>query len=55
MFSCKSLKYSIQRKEIDPGYVRVVLIHPLIMAAKFIQMLPQNEAPETTDGKQGYY
>jgi di/tripeptidase len=27
----------------------------LIMAAKFIQMLPQNEAPETTDGKQGYY
>ena len=37
------------------GYARGKMQNAVTMASNFIQMLPRNESPETTDGYEGYY
>ncbi len=40
---------------IHPGQAKGTLINALIIANEFIAMLPENERPETTEGREGYY
>ena len=37
------------------GTARPGMVNAVTMAAKFLQLLPQQESPETTDGYQGFY
>jgi tripeptide aminopeptidase len=37
------------------GHARGKLVNAVSMAARFITLLPQNESPEATDGRFGYY
>lgn len=39
---------------VHPGYAKGVMVNALRIAAQFVDALPRNEAPETTDGRQGY-
>lgn len=40
---------------IHPGHGRGKLRNALTMASNFVSMLPQNESPEATDGRYGFY
>ncbi len=40
---------------IHPGAAKDKLINPLMIASEYLQMLPKNELPETTEGREGYY
>ena len=40
---------------IHPGTARGKLVNAATMASNFVTMLPQNESPEATDGRYGFY
>ncbi len=40
---------------VHPGYAKGKMVNALRIASDLISNLPANEAPETTDGAQGYY
>ena len=42
-------------KSKHTGNARPDMVNAVSMAASFLQNLPKNEAPETTDGKQGFF
>lgn len=42
-------------KSKHTGSARPDMVNAVSMAASFLQNLPKNEAPETTDGKQGFF
>lgn len=42
-------------KSKHTGNARPDMVNAISMAASFLQNLPKNEAPETTDGKQGFF
>ncbi|MFV0516318.1 MAG: peptidase T [Aminipila sp.] len=40
---------------IHPGSAKDKLINPIVLANEFLSALPRNEAPETTEGREGFY
>jgi len=40
---------------VHPGSARGVLKNALLMAAEFVDALPADQRPETTEGREGYY
>lgn len=40
---------------IHPGTAKDKLINPIVLANEFLSALPRNEAPETTEGREGFY
>lgn len=42
-------------KSIHTGSARGKLVNAVTMASTFLTLLPKNEAPETTDGKEGFF
>ena len=39
---------------VHPGYAKGVMVNALRVAAAFVEGLPRDEAPETTEGREGY-
>jgi tripeptide aminopeptidase len=54
-FNAYGVKIEFTGKVIHLGSARGQLINAVEMAGKFLAMLPQNESPEATDGRYGYY
>ena len=54
-FNAASAKIIIKGVSVHPGYAKNKMVNANRLAAEFIDMLPANETPETTDGYQGFY
>lgn len=54
-FNAASAKVNIKGISVHPGYAKGKMINANRLAAEFIDMLPANETPETTEGYEGFY
>lgn len=54
-FNAASAKVTIQGRNVHPGYAKGKMINALLVAHKFISMLPAGERPEHTEGYEGFY
>ena len=54
-FNAASANVSINGKSVHPGYAKGKMINSVLLAHKFINMLPENEVPEQTEDRQGFF
>lgn len=54
-FNTAGAVITINGKSVHPGYAKGVMVNASHLAAEFINNLPANERPETTDGYEGFY
>ncbi|MCR5313332.1 MAG: peptidase T [Bacteroidaceae bacterium] len=54
-FNAASAKISITGCSVHPGYAKDKMINAGRVATELVQMLPENETPETTEGYQGFF
>ena len=54
-FNAASAKVHIKGVSVHPGYAMGKMVNANALAAKFAEMLPETERPETTEGYQGFY
>ena len=54
-FNAASAKVHIKGISVHPGYAKGKMVNANALAAKFAEMLPETERPETTEGYQGFY
>lgn len=54
-FNAASAKITIKGVSVHPGYAKGKMINANRLAAEFVQLLPANETPETTEGYEGFY
>lgn len=45
----------ITGRNIHPGQAKGVMVNAIVLANEFINLLPVDERPETTEGREGYY
>jgi len=53
-WSALELKITFRGKMVHPGYAKGKLLNPIKLAARFVDSLPRDRAPETTEGREGY-
>ncbi|MHC9532709.1 peptidase T [Dellaglioa sp. L3N] len=54
-FNAAQAVISIQGKEVHPATAKGVLINAIKLANQFDALLPQDEVPEKTEGREGFY
>ncbi|MCQ2075537.1 MAG: peptidase T [Bacteroidaceae bacterium] len=54
-FNAASAKIKINGVSVHPGYSKGKMINAGRVATELVQMLPQNETPETTEGYEGFF
>lgn len=54
-FNAAQAVLKIQGKNIHPGTAKGKMINAVMIASEFIQALPSKEAPEYTEGREGFY
>lgn len=54
-FNAAAAKVSIKGKIVHPGYAKAKMINSMLIASDFIQALPDNEVPESTEGYEGFF
>ncbi len=54
-FNAASAKIFIKGVSVHPGYAKNKMINASVLATEFVQLLPADERPETTEGYQGFY
>ena len=54
-FNAASAKVTVHGKIVHPGYAKGKMINSMYYAQKFIEGLPKNETPETTQGYEGFF
>ncbi|MBK5194827.1 MAG: peptidase T [Proteiniphilum sp.] len=54
-FNAASAKIEIQGRNVHPGYAKNKMINALHVANELIQLLPEDERPETTEGYEGFF
>ncbi|MCL1868140.1 MAG: peptidase T [Paludibacter sp.] len=54
-FNAAAAKVTFKGLNVHPGYAFGKMINSMRIAAKFINMLPENETPERTEGYEGFY
>ncbi len=54
-FNAASAKIHIQGCNIHPGYAKGKMVNANALAAYFAMLLPPDETPENTEGRQGFY
>lgn len=54
-FNAAGAKITILGRNVHPGYAKNKMINSMKIASTFIASIPQNEAPENTDGYEGFY
>ena len=54
-FNAYSAKLSIKGVSIHPGSGKGKLVNATLLGAEFISMLPKDEMPETTEGREGFF
>ncbi len=53
-FNAHLVKVTFKGRDVHPGYAKGKMVNSLRALADFIARLPRDEAPETTEGRQGY-
>ncbi|MBU3185712.1 peptidase T [Clostridium estertheticum] len=54
-FNAAGVKISIHGRNVHPGSAKGKMIHSSLIANEFINSMPQNETPGTTEGYEGFY
>lgn len=54
-FNAASAKVTFKGKSVHPGYAKGKMINSMLIANKFIASLPENEIPERTEGREGFF
>ena len=54
-FNAAVARISIKGRNVHPGYAKKKMINSMLLANKFMSMMPANETPETTEGYEGFY
>lgn len=54
-FNAASATVRFKGVSVHPGSAKNVMINALRLAAGFVEALPKDEAPETTEGREGFY
>lgn len=54
-FNAYSAKLSIKGVSIHPGSGKGKLVNASILGARFLSMLPSDQMPETTEGREGFF
>lgn len=54
-FNAASAKIHIKGRNVHPGYAKDKMINSILVANKFISMLPETEVPEHTSGYEGFF
>jgi tripeptide aminopeptidase len=54
-FNAAGAKIQIQGRSVHPGYAKGKMINALMIANKFISLLPAQERPEHTSGYEGFF
>ena len=54
-FNAASAKIFIKGVSVHPGYAKDKMVNANVLATEFVQLLPADERPETTEGYQGFY
>jgi len=54
-FSAAGLKVHITGKDVHPSEAKGIMINSMLIASEFQAMLPADEVPEKTDGRQGFF
>ena len=54
-FNAAGVKICIHGRNVHPGSAKGKMIHSLLIANEFINSMPQNETPATTEGYEGFY
>ena len=54
-FNAFNSEIIIQGNQVHPGHAKGKMINSLEVAAWFMSKIPQNEKPQTTEGKEGFY
>ncbi|GAB5534611.1 MAG: peptidase T [Rubricoccaceae bacterium] len=53
-FNAAEARVTVEGVGVHPGYAKDVLVNALRIASQFVGMLPTDQAPETTEGREGY-
>ena len=54
-FNAAGAKIIFKGKSVHPGYAKGKMINSMLLANRFISMLPENEVPERTTGYEGFF
>ncbi|GIM51747.1 peptidase T [Capnocytophaga cynodegmi] len=54
-FNAAGAKVHFKGKSVHPGYAKNKMINSLLIANQFISTLPENEIPQRTSGREGFY
>nr|WP_320060134.1 peptidase T [uncultured Bacteroides sp.] len=54
-FNAAAAKVIFKGRNVHPGYAKNKMINSMLIAGKFISMLPSQETPQTTQGYEGFY
>jgi len=54
-FNAAGVKIYIRGRNVHPGSAKGKMIHSTLIANEFVNSLPQNETPATTEGYEGFY
>ena len=54
-FNAAEATVTVEGVGVHPGYARGVMVNAARVAAAFVAALPADQAPETTDGRDGYF
>jgi len=54
-FNAASAKITITGKSVHPGYAKGKMINAITLAHQFQSLLPKQETPETTEGREGFF
>ncbi len=54
-FNAAAAKVIFKGRNVHPGYAKNKMINSMLIAGKFISMLPNKETPQTTQGYEGFY
>lgn len=53
-FNAHEVTVTFKGMDVHPGYAKDKMINSIRMLSDFISLLPKDEAPETTEGREGY-
>lgn len=54
-FNAATASIIVKGSGMHPGHAKATMKNAVMMANRFISLLPQNEMPDTTEGYEGYY
>ena len=54
-FNAASAKVHITGKSVHPGHAKGKMVNAISIASEFITLLPKNETPQHTEGREGFF